>query len=250
MTGERASGEHQGAAWRLPSLFLSCTVPFVLLSSAIRVEMNSLGLYARGFRIYEVSRVTGLSDDVLRQAAARLIHYFNFLADTPQMLVGHATGAQFELYHDYELIHLADVRILFAANSLMQAVSLLLFLILISAGMAHGHRLGTLTGLRRGALGTLVLLVATGLLFMLDFGRMFTLFHVVAFDNPFWLLDPLTDYLVMLFPFGFWQDMFLFAGASTGVAAIILYVLTTRGIRAFHASATNDSPSDAGKRDV
>ncbi|NLE94657.1 MAG: TIGR01906 family membrane protein [Dehalococcoidia bacterium] len=250
MTGERARGERRGALWRLASLLLSCTIPLVLLSSAIRIEMNSLGLYTRGFRIYDVSRVTGLGDEILQQAAARLIHYFNFLADTPQMLVGHATGAQFELYHDYELIHLADVRILFAANSLMQAVSLLIILVLVSAGMAHGRRLETLTGLRRGALGTLALLVATGLLFLLDFGRMFTLFHVVAFDNPFWLLDPLTDYLVMLFPFGFWQDMFLFAGASTGVAAIILYVLTTRGLRVIHSASTNDSPSDAKKRDV
>jgi len=86
--------------------------------------------------------------------------------------------------------------------------------------------------------------------FVVDFSRMFTVFHLVAFDNPFWLLDPLTDYLVMLFPYGFWQDMFLIAGASTGLAAGVLYVLTTRFIRASRRLCTNKPRLTTTNRDV
>jgi integral membrane protein (TIGR01906 family) len=100
--------------------------------------------------------------------------------------------------------------------------------------LTHNRRHYVLRGLQHGAGATLVLLVVTAMAFVIDFGRMFVLFHLVAFDNPFWLLDPLTDYLVMLFPFGFWQDMFLIAGASTGIAAATLFVLTTRAVRRLH----------------
>ena len=201
--------------------------------------MNSLGLYGRGFRIYGVSHVTGLSMDYLEQAASRLIHYFNSLVESPQMVVSHADGIPFELFHDYELIHLADVKVLFAANSVVQACSLLLVVAIVLAGLSHGRRVDILVGLQRGAIATLVLLAVSAMAFVVDFGQMFVVFHLVAFDNPFWLLDPLTDYLVMLFPFGFWQDMFLIAGASTGLAASGLYVFTTRSIAGSWRPGTN-----------
>jgi len=224
---------------RFAAPLLACSVPFLLLSSAIRVEMNSLGLYGRGFRVYGVSDVTGLSMDYLEQAASRLIHYFNSLVDSPQVVVSHSDGIPFELFHDYELIHLADVKVLFAANSVVQACSLLLVVGIVLAGLSHGRRVDALIGLQRGAIATLVLLAASAMAFVVDFGQMFTVFHLVAFDNPFWLLDPLTDYLVMLFPFGFWQDMFLIAGASTGLAASSLYVFTTRSIAGSGQPRTN-----------
>ena len=226
---------------RFAAPLLACSVPFLLLSSAIRVEMNSIGLYARGFRVYGVSHVTGLSMDYLEQAASRLIHYFNSLVASPQMAVSRADGTPFELFHDYELIHLADVKVLFAANSVVQACSLLLVVAIVLAGLSLERRTDVLIGLQRGAIATLVLLAASAMAFVVDFSQMFVVFHLVAFDNPFWLLDPLTDYLVMLFPFGFWQDMFLIAGASTGLAAGGLYVFTTRSIAGSWRPRTNRS---------
>jgi integral membrane protein (TIGR01906 family) len=239
LTSERSGEVREGVGVRFAAPLLACSVPFLLLSSAIRVEMNSLGLYARGFRVYGVSHVTGLSMDYLEQAASRLIHYFNSLVDSPQMVVSHADGIPFELFHDYELIHLADVKVLFAANSVVQACSLLLVVAIVLAGLSLGRRADVLVGLQRGAIATLVLLAASAMAFVVDFGQMFVVFHLVAFDNPFWLLDPLTDYLVMLFPFGFWQDMFLIAGASTGLAAGGLYVFTTRSIAGSRRPGTN-----------
>ncbi|MBN1151655.1 MAG: TIGR01906 family membrane protein [Dehalococcoidia bacterium] len=232
MTGEHNDGMAGGFLGQLLAPFLTLSVPLLFLSTAIRVEMNSLGLYARGFQVYEVAQVTGLSRESLLLAAAKLISYFNSMLDTPQMLVTNTFGARFELFHDYELIHLADVKLLFAANSVAQSLSLLLVTTLVAAGLTFGRRFDTLAALRRGAMLTLVLLVATALMFVADFGHMFTVFHQVAFDNPFWLLNPLTDYLVMLFPFGFWQDMFLFAGTATGIGAVLLFLVTTRAMRA------------------
>jgi integral membrane protein (TIGR01906 family) len=194
--------------------------------------MNSLGLYTRGFETYQVSASTGLSEDQLERAASTLILYFNSLAGSPQMVVTHANGSQFDLFHDYELIHLADVRILFAINAALQAISLLLVVVFALAGFSFGRRDDVYKGLRYGAAATLALLVTSAVAFLTNFNQMFVAFHLVAFDNPFWQLNPLTDYLVMLFPLGFWQDMFLIAGASTGLGAIATYASVTLATRA------------------
>ena len=250
MPSERDSSCHAGFFRRLAVPLIAGSVPVLLLTSAIRIEMNSLGLYLRGFRVYAVSQTTGLDAAQLQQAARELIRYFNSLAATPQMMVSKATGAPFELFHDYELIHLADVKVLFAVNSVLQALSLLVVVTLVLAGLSLGRRAMVLRALRLGAVVTLALLAATGFLFLTDFSGMFVLFHVVAFDNSFWLLDPLKDYLVMLFPFGFWQDMFLVAGAGTGIAAVALYVLAGLPERPSRSLRTNTPHVASTTRDV
>jgi len=55
---------------------------------------------------------------------------------------------------------------------------------------------------------------------------MFVGFHLVAFDNSFWLLDPLRDFLVILFPLGFWEDMFMLAGIMTAAFAATTFATT------------------------
>ena len=69
----------------------------------------------------------------------------------------------------------------------------------------------------------LVLLLATWSLF--DFEHMFLLFHTVSFSNPFWMLDPSRDYLIMLFPGKFFFDAALF-----GFIAVIAECVVIGGI--------------------
>ena len=47
-------------------------------------------------------------------------------------------------------------------------------------------------------------------------------FHLLVFSNDFWQLDPARDYLIMLFPGGFWYDVTIdCALATAGLAAVI-----------------------------
>ena len=73
-----------------------------------------------------------------------------------------------------------------------------------------------------------------GLIALLDFDRFFLQFHLISFTNDLWQLDPTKDYLIMLFPQGFWYDATLFFAVLTLVLAVILagvaggYLLITR----------------------
>jgi uncharacterized membrane protein len=70
---------------------------------------------------------------------------------------------------------------------------------------------------------------------LFNFDGFFYQFHVFSFANDFWLLDPATDFLVMLFPQGFWYDATVAIALVTAAAALLLsggawlYLRKTRG---------------------
>lgn len=220
---------------RLLLLLVPPLVPVLCLCTCLRLEMNSPSLYNHGFVRYDISASTGLPATQLDAITTRLIRYFNSMDATPQMRVTTQSGSTFDLFHDYEVVHLEDVKRLFAFNSSLQALSLLLLLALCAVGLSQSRRAEVAAGLRKGSLCTLGLLAVTGTLFMADFDWAFVGFHLVAFDNSFWQLNPSTDYLVRLFPWGFWQDVSLLAGIATGLMAGAICLLA----RALGSGATN-----------
>jgi integral membrane protein (TIGR01906 family) len=65
-------------------------------------------------------------------------------------------------------------------------------------------------------------MLALGLGMLLGFDQLFLQFHLISFTNEFWQLDPSKDYLIMLFPQGFWYDATLFCTLATVIGAVVL----------------------------
>jgi len=88
-----------------------------------------------------------------------------------------------------------------------------------------------LRSLRWSAIGTSVFLVVFGLTAAIDFGWLFTQFHFLSFANDLWLLDPSSDFLIIMFPQRFFFEATLFIGLLTvidfallfGVARVVRY---------------------------
>ncbi|HEX9975659.1 MAG TPA: DUF1461 domain-containing protein, partial [Dehalococcoidales bacterium] len=85
------------------------------------------------------------------------------------------------------------------------------------------HRYRPLAGaLVGGGSLTLALMLALGLWALVDFGQLLLQFHLLSFANEFWQLDPTHDYLIMLFPSGFYYDATIFCAGITAGLAIML----------------------------
>ena len=69
---------------------------------------------------------------------------------------------------------------------------------------------------------------------LIAFDQVFLAFHRVSFANDFWKLDPSRDYLVMMFPEGFWFDctlsvIVLIIGGAVLLSVVGLgYLLSTK----------------------
>ena len=202
-------------------LFILC-LPVLLLTASIGWAVNSLWLYEYGFDKYGVSQTTGLAESELEAAARGLISYFNSNEDSINLAVI-KDNASFNLFNEREVAHMSDVKELIRLD---YGVALGTLIYILGYAAINLFQRKDWRQLARGTVGgsglTLVLMLALGSGILLNFDRLFWQFHLISFTNDLWLLDPSRDYLIMLFPGGFWYDAAIFCALSTVVAAIIL----------------------------
>ncbi len=197
-------------------------LPILLLTASLGWTANSLWLYNYGFEKYNISQATGLAKVELEKAATGLISYFN----SDEEFIGITVikdGEPLELFNEKEIIHLKDVKGLIWLDYRLLLATLIYTL--VYAGVCLLWRKdwrGLAWGIVGGGGITLALMLALGLGTLLSFERLFRGFHLLSFTNELWQLDPAKDYLIMLFPQGFFYDAALFCTlAATGLARVL-----------------------------
>ena len=218
----------------LAGLFIAA-IPLFLVTSNVRWAFNTADIYELGFTRHNVTATTGLSGDQLSRAAMQIRDYFNSDEDDLHVLVNFGSGPQ-ELFNDTETRHMRDVKEL-VSNTYRVQEGLFLFLFLfVSLGfLLRGSEFAGIMRrlLTYGSAVTVVLVLAVGLVSLVAFGPLFTLFHEVSFANDFWLLDPRTSFLVRMFPFNFWlETTIILAVASVAEAGAIVGLIAA--IRRWH----------------
>ena len=201
-------------------LFILC-LPLLLLSASIGVVVNSLSLYKYGFEKYDVSQTTGLAEEELEKAATGLISYFNSDEEHISLTVI-KDGQPFVLFNQREVTHLRDVKGLFWLDYWILLGTLIYALAYAGVSLWRKEWRRLAWGLVGGSGLTLGLILALGLGALFNFDQLFLQFHLLSFANELWLLDPTKDYLIMLFPRGFWYNATLFCALVTGIGAVIL----------------------------
>ena len=201
-------------------LFILC-LPLLLLSASIGGAVNSLSLYKYGFEKYDVGQTTGLAEEELEKAATGLISYFNSDEEHISVTVI-KDGQPFALFNEREVTHLRDVKGLFWLDYWILLGTLICALAYAGVSLWRKEWRRLAWGLVGGSGLTLGLILALGLGALFNFDQLFLQFHLLSFANELWLLDPSKDYLIMLFPRGFWYNATLFCALATGIGAVIL----------------------------
>ena len=117
--------------------------------------------------------------------------------------------------NEKEVHHMRDVKRLLWSVYVASAVSAACLAGLIATGFVRKRKdyLPPLARLLAWGGGlTVGLLVLFGIVASVGFDALFLLFHQISFANDFWQQDPRTDYLVLLFPQGFWFDATMVGG--------------------------------------
>ena len=138
-------------------------------------------------------------------------------------------------YDPDERDHLGDARLLLGIFLLAGGVGI------VAIGAALGawadRRSAIWTVVRRAGLATSIAVILLGVVSLLAFDSLFTLFHQVFFPGGNWAFDPSTQRLVQLYPFRFWQ----IAAAALGTLAFVLGLATWLLGRWLSLRATPDS---------
>lgn len=197
-------------------------LPLLLLTASVTWAANSGWLYGYGFDKYDVGETTGLDRSELDNAADGLISYFNSGEEYIDITVI-KDGEPFELFNEREIEHLKDVKGLFHLVYRLLLGTLAYCMAYVGAALFWWKDMRRLArGLLYGGVLTLVLMAVIGIATIIDFNWLFHNFHLISFANDLWMLDPSTDYLIMMFPRGFWYDAALFCALTTAAGALVL----------------------------
>jgi integral membrane protein (TIGR01906 family) len=197
----------------------------LLVTTNVRITANSLWLYEQLFEHNHVPARTGITMVELRQVGATILDYFS--SDTePLVVVAKINGAQVSLFGADEASHMAEVKQLFVKTYRVQALSALVLAVAIAATIyVHKRRATGLVGswLSRGSIIAAGAIAIIAVASLVAFQQVFLLFHYIGFPEGNFTFSTQTDYLVRVFPNGFWSDITFVIGAMTLIEAASLW---------------------------
>ena len=202
-------------------------VPVFLIAFNVRWVINFPPLYSYGFDRYDIARYTGIERDELISAGKQIRDYFNNDAELLEIRVVVGGVRVMNLYNEREVLHMRDVKGLVKGVYRVSEICGLFLALVIVGGFLNWRRsfvpmLGSL--MRWGGGVTLGLVVLVGLGSLVGFDRLFLAFHLISFSNDLWQLDPRRDYLIAMFPQGFFFDATMLIALSVIVEAVVLVI--------------------------
>ncbi|MDP6064774.1 MAG: TIGR01906 family membrane protein [SAR202 cluster bacterium] len=200
-------------------------VPVFLITANVRLVINLPALYSYGYDRYEdeITRYMNIEREDYIDGGRQIRDYFNNDAEEldVRVVVG---GILRSIYSEREVLHMSDVKDLVRGVYRLGELSALYLFAFAVAGMFFEpwrrslHR--TAWHMAMGGAVTLGLVVLVGLGVLAGFERLFLAFHEVSFSNDLWQLNPRTDYLIAMFPEGFFFD-------ATILVAVLIIVQST-----------------------
>lgn len=218
--------------WVAVSTLFVLSIPAFLISTNARWAINEPRLYNLGFSWFDVPESTGISQEQLERGGQQIRDYFNNDDEFLDLRVI-LNGTEVSLYKEREVLHMADVKELIQGVYKLQLASLAYLLIAGAAVLLLFRREGLARLSRLAILGAAVTLgigAVVGIASLVAWNQVFLLFHRISFDNLLWILNPRTDYLIRMFPTGFFLTAtILIAGVTLAECGAL--VLLARLVR-------------------
>ena len=201
-------------------------VPVVLLLTAVRLLLTPLFIKIEyGMPNFPDDRYGMTTEQRLKFAPIALEYLLN---NEDISFLGEQTFEDGEpFYNERELKHMYDVKVV-TQGALKVWIGGFVFLAIVGLWSWRGEWLPDfLKAVSHGGRVAVGLVVAMLIFLVLNFDRLFTLFHAVFFEGDSWLFN-FSDSLIRMFPVRFWQDAFIFVGVFTLVCGLVFALVFRR----------------------
>ncbi len=150
--------------------------------------------------------------------AGQLIDYLNYRHD--DLLFGADANDNTVLMRDIEIRHMVDVRDVYTMLRLI-ALGCFVFVVGVSVMLYRKNKTAFYDMFKNIFWVPLGFFIFVGTWFLIDFGRIFTWFHLLFFSNDDWILRS-DDVLIRLLPSNFW----LVSGSIILLGTVVMLALT------------------------
>jgi integral membrane protein (TIGR01906 family) len=200
-------------------------------ATAIQLVAFDRGFFESFYQSNQTAEKLDMSFDDLMRATDHLLAYITGEKDDLELTVN-VNNQPVMMYNQREIDHMVDVRDLFATLVVVQIISYLVFLLsILGSYLMNREKLKTVL-FESSKLAVYVFGGAIGLITLfalVDFNWFWRVFHEVLFDNDLWLLNPLTDRMIVMVPLAFFKRLVAFV-IGTWLLSVLLWLLLTRFI--------------------
>jgi integral membrane protein (TIGR01906 family) len=218
---------------RLASIAIGIATAIVIVAVAIVPFLTSAWVGFEQGRS-EAQAWTGYSEADLQAATNAILA--DLVVGPPDFDV-QVAGAP--VLDDRERGHMRDVRSVFGGLAVAAIISTI---VLVVAAIGRRDRAATWRAVGRGAAVLAVAVVSLGIVALVAFDTLFTVFHEVLFPAGSYDFDPATERLVQLFPFQFWQESAIVVGIVI-IAISAVVALIAHGREARSTTHTSTEPA-------
>jgi integral membrane protein (TIGR01906 family) len=227
----------QTVGTRLANLLIAVATALVVVALVIPLFLNPWWVAFEQGRA-EAAAWTGFSEPDLRAATDSILS--DLVVGPPDFDVAVA-GAP--VLNEREQGHMRDVRGVFIGFFAAAGLVALGGMLLVARRRGSAElRAASWRAVRAGAIGLIAGLLAAGIVALVAFDTLFEIFHQLVFAGGSYTFDPVTERLVQLFPFAFWQETSIVLGVVCIVLAAVVAVIADKRARAVQPAAAAAAP--------
>lgn len=198
-------------------------IPLALITSTIRLAISEPAVYDYSVKRYDAHEATGVPEPELLRTNDEIHRYLTGDYRGPLSIsVTYKDGTTGSLFNARETAHMADVRDLVRAMFTVQIAAVAAILVLAVIMLAMWPPRALAAAVMYGSILTVAFLGLMGVLVASGFDAAWSQFHVIAFANDLWRLDPDTDHLIQMFPESFWQQATIAIGGMIILESVAL----------------------------
>lgn len=203
-------------------------VPLFLILGNVEYITKSDWLYSYDWWRNGIPERSGLPVSELDSGADQIKDYFINDEEFLDLRVNYR-GELVSLYSEREILHMVDVKALMQGVFTLVRVTGGIALLIAVAGLFYYRGqfwARAMLALRWSALGSGLLVGVFSIAVIINFDWVFTQFHFLSFANDLWLLNPRTDYLLIMFPQRFFfEATVIIAVLSVAQFAVLMYAV-------------------------
>jgi integral membrane protein (TIGR01906 family) len=182
----------------------------VILSISFEIFTFSDWLYTYNWSRNNISNNTGLSIAELNHSSNSIKTYFkNDLEKIDTTIT--KNNNNYQIFNEKEIDHMVDVKILIQKTLLFEKLGILLLTICLII-LIYIKKLKKIEEIIRNIIiksfllwGLFLSIIIVSMI--VNFNYTFILFHKLLFRNDLWILNPRTDFLLMMFPQRFFLEI-------------------------------------------
>ena len=201
------------------SLFITITsllLPVILIITSLDILVRYDLIYEYNMESNDTPLQTGLSEETLRDTNDKIRDYF----------YGDQELLDVAIYSSKEILHMQDVKSLINFIFNFGRICSIIFCI-FSFVLFYYFSVQLVSIFKYSLYLFSCLLIFLGLGFIFLFNQIFLIFHQISFTNDLWILNPETDFLLIMFPESFFRDVAI----MIVVLAILINLLLFLSIR-------------------